>query len=102
MLEDLIRRARRRFVLNESLAQFSFAAAVSVAGLALVLILGTRFLEWWTLGVFAAVGVSIGLYKIYKRTPDTYTTAVKLDVNAKLQDALSTAVYFSKHETPSG
>jgi hypothetical protein len=102
MVEDLIRRARRRLVLNETLAQFSFAAAVSVAGFALVLILGTRFLEWWTLAVFAAVGVGIGFYKIYNRTPGTYTTAIKLDGNAGLKDVLSTAVYFSEHQTGSG
>jgi hypothetical protein len=97
MVEDLIRRARRRFVLNESLAQFAFAAAVSVAGFALVLILGTRFLQWWTLAVFATAGVGIGLYRVYSRTPDSYATAIKLDGNAGLQDALSTALYFSDH-----
>ena len=101
MVEDLIRRARRRFVLNEALAQSSFAAAMSVAGFALVLILGTRFLEWWTLAVFAAAGVAIGLYRIYKRTPDSYTTAIALDGKAGIQDALSTAVYFSAHHTSS-
>jgi hypothetical protein len=95
MVEDLIRRARRRFVLNESLAQFAFAAAVSVAGFALVLILGTRFLEWWSFAVFVTAGIGIGLYRVYTRTPDSYTTAIRLDSNASLQDALSTALYFS-------
>ena len=35
MVEDLIRRARRRFLLNETLAQFAFAAAVVVGGFVL-------------------------------------------------------------------
>jgi hypothetical protein len=98
MVESLIRRARRRFLLNETLAQFAFAAAVSVAGFVLVLIFGTRYLEWWTLGTFAAAGIAIGCYRIYHRMPGAYTTAVRLDEIAHLQDALSTALYFSGHE----
>src|ERR1700733_7028995 len=99
MIEDLIRRARRRILLNETLAQFSFAAAVVVAGFVLLLIFGTRYLEWWTLGVFAAAGVAIGSYRVYKRTPGQYETAVRLDETAHLHDSLSTALYFSGHET---
>jgi hypothetical protein len=97
MIEDLIRRARRRFVLNETLAQFAFAAAVFVSGFVLMLILGTRYLEWWTLGVFAAVGMAIGSYRVFQKAPDSYTTAVRLDENAQLHDALSTALHFSGH-----
>src|SRR5579863_8123422 len=97
MVDDLIRRARRRFLLNETLAQFAFAAAISIAGFVLMLIFGTRYLEWWTLGIFAAAGVAIGSYRVYRRTPGQYATAVRLDENAHLQDALSTALYFSGH-----
>src|SRR5580698_5994825 len=99
MVEDLIRRARRRFLLNETLSQFAFAAAVSVAGFVLVLIFGTRYLEWWTLGIFAAVGLGIGTWRVYRRTPSPYTAAVRLDENAQLHDALSTALHFSSHDT---
>jgi hypothetical protein len=95
MIEDLIRRARRRFLLNETLAQFAFAAAVSVGGLVLVLLFGTRYLEWWTLGIFAVAGIAIGSWRVFKRMPSPYTTAVRLDENARLHDALSTALYFS-------
>src|SRR5579872_6050823 len=98
MVEDLIRRARRRFLLNEALAQIAFAVAVLAGGFALLLILGTRYMEWWTLGIFAIAGLGIGLYRVYKRTPGAYATAVKLDENARLQDALSTALYFSSHQ----
>ena len=94
MIEDLIRRARRRLLLNETLAQFAFAVAVSVAGFVLVLIFGTRYLEWWTLGIFAAAGIAIGFWRVYRRTPGDYTTAVRLDENAHLHDALSTALIF--------
>src|ERR1700722_20230372 len=102
MIEDLIRRARRRFLLNETLAQFAFATAVSIAGFVLVLIFGTRYLEWWTLCIFAVAGVAIGAYRVYRRTPGEYSTAVRLDANGQLHDALSTALYFSGHQSGSG
>jgi hypothetical protein len=102
MIEDLIRRARRRLVVNETLAQFAFAAAVSVGGFVLLLIFGTRYLEWWTLGIFAAAGVAIGSWRVFKRTPTPYATAVRLDENARLHDALSTALYFAGDVTGAG
>lgn len=97
MVEELIGRARRRFLLNETLAQSAFAAALVVGGFALLLIVGTRYMEWWTLAIFAAAGIVIGLRRIVKRTPDSYATAVQVDANAGLKDALSTALYFSNH-----
>src|SRR5579863_9294921 len=95
MIEDLIRRARRRLLLNETLAQLAFAAAISAGGFVLMLLFGTRYLEWWTLGIFAAAGVGVGLWRVYQRTPGEYSTAVRLDENAHLHDALSTAHYFA-------
>ena len=100
MVEDLIRRAQRRFVFNEALGQLAFAGAFPLAGLALILILGTRFLEWWTLGLFAAAGIAAGGIRLYRATPDVYTTAVRVDRNAQLHDVLSTAVYFTTHDAP--
>ena len=101
MVDDLIRRARHRFLFNESLAQFAFAAAVGVAGFVLMLILGTRFMGWGILALFAAAGIVIGSWRVWKRMPDAYATAVKLDENARLHDTLSTALYFSLHDAES-
>jgi hypothetical protein len=70
MVEDLIRRARRRFLFNETLAQSAFAAAVVVGGFALLLIVGTRYMEWWTLAIFAAAGIGIGAHRVYRRALD--------------------------------
>jgi len=97
MVEDLIVRARRRFLLNETLAQTAFAAAVFAAGFVLILVLGTRFLEWWPLSIFAASGLGIGFRRVWKRTPGRYETATRVDENAHLHDALSTALYFAGH-----
>ena len=99
MVEDLIRRARRRFVFNGALGQFALAAAITTAGLALILILGTRYLEWWTLALFGAAGLAVGVARAWRSAPDAYSTAVRLDENAHLSDALSTALYFSTHPT---
>jgi hypothetical protein len=96
MVEDLIRRARRRFVFNEALGQLAFAGAFAVAGLALILVLGTRYLDWWTLAVFGALGVAIGVARAWRSAPDEYSTAVRLDQNARLSDTLSTAFYFAR------
>ncbi|HEX4136060.1 MAG TPA: hypothetical protein VHY84_15705 [Bryobacteraceae bacterium] len=101
MIEDLIRRARRRFLLNETLAQSAFAAAVLVGGFVLMLIFGTQYLEWWTLGIFAVAGVAIGSYRVRQRTPGRYATAVQVDENAHLHDALSTALHFGDHSAGS-
>jgi hypothetical protein len=96
MVEDLIRRARLRFILNETLGQTAFAAAVLIAGISLILVLGTRWLEWWTLSLFALIGVGWGAWRIYRALPDGYVTAVRLDANAGLSDTLSTALHFSE------
>jgi hypothetical protein len=101
LVEDLIRRARRRFVVNEALGQLAFAASITIAGITLVLVLGTRYLEWWTLALFAAAGLAIGAWRVVRRVPGQYSTAVSLDQTAGLSDALSTSLYFSVHNTAS-
>jgi hypothetical protein len=95
MVEDLIRRARRRFAVNEALGQLAFAASVAAAGLILLLILGTRYLEWWALALFSVAGAGIGAWRALRRIPGRYETAVSLDQSAGLSDTLSTALYFS-------
>jgi hypothetical protein len=95
MIDDLIRRARRRYCLNEALAQIVFVAAVCVAGIILLLIVGTRYFGWWTVAVPATAGTALGIFRFRRRTPDSYATAIRVDRNANLHDALSTALYFS-------
>jgi hypothetical protein len=100
MIEDLIRRARRRLIVNEALSQSALACAFLVGGLALILIVGTRYLEWWTLGLFAAAGIAIGAVRIRRSIPGEYAAAVQVDKNAALKDSLSTALWFSQHAAP--
>jgi len=95
MVEDLISRARRRFILNETLGQIAFAAAVALAGTALILLVGTRWLEWWTLTFFVVAGLAWGAWRVWRAVPDRYATAVRLDSSAGLSDSLSTALHFA-------
>lgn len=101
MIDALIQRARTRLVLNEALAQTAFAAAVFAGGVALVLIVGTRLLEWWPLAFFGFAGAVAGLWRGWRAVPTLYAVAVKLDENAGLADSLSTALHFTSHESGS-
>ncbi len=94
MVEDLIQRARRRLLINETLGQTAFAAAVMAGGFALILLVGTRYLEWWTLALFAAVGIGLGIYRVAQAVPTAYAAALRVDASAQLNDALSTALHF--------
>lgn len=101
MVEDLIQRARRRLLLNETLAQTAFVAAVMAGGFALILLVGTRYLEWWSLALFAVVGIGLGIYRILKASPTPYAAALQLDSSAELNDSLSTAFYFTSTKADS-
>jgi hypothetical protein len=97
MVENLIRRAQRRFLLNEALAQSALAAAIAVGGFALLLIAGTALLGLWTLIIFAAAGIAVAVVRLRRHTPDEYAIAVHIDQSQQLHDAVSTAFYFSRH-----
>jgi hypothetical protein len=95
MLQELIHKARRRLLFNEVLKQFALSAALAIGGLALLLIVGTRYLQWWVVAFFA-VGVSAWAYvKLRRKLPSDYSAAVWLDDKAGLHDSLSTAHYFA-------
>ena len=95
MLQELIHNARRRLLFNEVVKQFALSAALAIGGLALLLTLGTRYVEWWVVVLFAA-GVTVwAAAKLRKRLPSDYAAAVWLDDKAGLHDSLSTAHYFA-------
>ena len=102
MVENLIRSAKRRFFLNEALAQSALAATIAVGGFAFLLIVGTGLLGMWSLVVFAAAGIGIAIYRLRQRMPDEYSTAVRVDHSQQLHDTLSTAVYFSRQPAKAG
>ncbi len=97
MIEDLVHRARRRLVLNETLGQVVSAAAFACGGVALVLILGTRYFEWWIVAVPAGIALALGAAKTWRHFPGVYAIAQRLDRSAGLPDLLSTAIHFRNH-----
>src|ERR1700722_1596475 len=100
MLQELIHNARRRLLFNEVLKQFALSAALAIAGLAMLLTLGTRYLEWWVVALFA-VGVTVWTAaKLRQRLPSDYAAAVWLDDKTGSHDSISTAHYFTVSKAP--
>ncbi len=99
MLQELIHSARRRLLFNEVLKQFALSAALAIGGLALLLTVGTRYVQWWVVALFAAAVIVWAAAKLRKRLPNDYAAAVWLDAKADLHDSLSTAHYFARKST---
>jgi hypothetical protein len=97
MIEDLIDRARRRLLLNQTFGQLVSAAAFACGGVALILFVGTRYFEWWTVALPAAVALGVGGWRVWRHFPGSYVIAQRLDRNAGLPDLLSTAIHFRNH-----
>jgi len=95
MVADLIRQARRRFFRNEMLAWSARAMSAALAGMVLLLILGTQILGWQWLVLFPAVCFAGGLMLAVRRLPSHYLMAQRIDRRLALADTLSTACYFS-------
>lgn len=95
MISSFIELARRRYLWNEVLAQFAFAAALLLGGVILLLLAGTQLLDWRLILLLAAIGLGVGLYRTMRRMPSPYHIAVLVDNRAGLHDALSTALFFS-------
>jgi hypothetical protein len=100
MLRQLIRSARRRLLWNEALKQFALSAALAIAGVALLLTLGTRYIEWWLVALFAIAVLVWAVARLRKGLPSEYAAAVWLDEKSGLHDSLSTAHYFATHRAP--
>src|SRR5690349_18021699 len=93
-IPEVARRARRRLFWNEVLAQGMYALSAGLAGVVLLLIAGTQFLDWRWLVLLPVITVGIGAYRIWRRLPGEYTALQLVDRRLKLADSLSTALYF--------
>lgn len=78
--------------------------SAAMAGLILLLLFGTDFLDWRWITVLAAASLGAGFWKLRREIPSSYGTARKIDTRLGLQDTLSTAYYYGSAEcrrTPS-
>lgn len=95
-LDDLIRRARRRHLANVAFKKGVVAVCAGVAGLILLLLLGTQVLDWrWIAALFAA-GLGAGFWNLRRQIPSPYRVAQSIDRRVGLSDALSTAFFYSR------
>ncbi len=98
-LDVLIRRARRRHLINVALRQGVLAGCAAVAGLILLLLLGTQILDWpWIAALFAA-GLVVGLWNLRRQIPSHYRVAQSIDRRVGLSDTLSTAFFYNRLAT---
>src|SRR5579872_1574800 len=98
MVAALVRRARRRYLGNELLAQGTWAASAGMAGVILLLLAGTQILDWPFLVAITAGTLAVGTYRTLRRVPSAYTIAQLMDRRLFLADTLSTALYFARTE----
>ena len=94
MICQLIRKARRRFLVNEIFAQSALALSVAISGAILILLLGTQLLDWRLLLAISILSLGLGLYRVFRRVPSRYRIAQLVDRRLGLSDSLSTALFF--------
>jgi hypothetical protein len=95
----LLRRARRRFLLNGLLEEGANALAGALAGFILLLILGAQILDWRLILLLPIGAAGAGLYRLRRRLPSAYRIAQIIDRRLELADTLSTAVFFSSESS---
>ena len=72
------------------------AASVAMAGVILILVLGSQLLDWRWPPLFAVATFVLAFYRTARRVPSPYRVAQIADERLALRDSLSTAVYFSQ------
>lgn len=93
-LWTLLQRVRRRLLTQLILEQIIVAFGAAMAGVAILLLLGTQVLDWyWLVGVFAAA-FAFGMWRVVRRAPSRYQLAQTIDARLELHDTLSTAYFF--------
>jgi hypothetical protein len=97
----LVRRAKRRLLCNELLAQGANAASAALLGFILLLLIGTQVLNWQWLLLIPLGAAAAGAYQTRRRMPSAYKVAQIIDHRAQLADTLSTALYFNDGEPSS-
>ena len=89
-----IRRARRRILANELLAQGVNAFCAALFAFILLLLAGSEVLRWEWLLLLPAAAAGIGVILALRRLPSPYVTAQIVDRRMGLTDTLSTAWFF--------
>ena len=99
MVFETVRYARFRILAGEMLRHASYAASAAFAALILLLLAGTQILSWAWLLPWPVITLGAGLYLTWRRAPTDYQAAQRVDHNLKLEDTLSTALFFTTAPT---
>jgi hypothetical protein len=99
-VSQLLKKARRRCLLDLVLDQSALAISIAMAGAILLLLTGTSLLEWYWIAALAIASLAIGLYRFRRRVPSEYKLAQRIDWKMNLADALSTAKFFADMHSP--
>jgi hypothetical protein len=92
----LVDRARRRLFHNQLFAQGAHAAVAILIAFILLLLAGTRFLDWRWMALVSTITVAAALYRARQRLPSPYGAAQVVDRRMDLADTISTAVHFER------
>lgn len=90
-IQAVISAAERRRLLVLAVEQAAAAAALTLAGIVLMLLLGTRILNWYWLALLALAGLVLVAMRVRSRPLAPYRLAQILDQRLQLSDSLSTA-----------
>jgi hypothetical protein len=91
---------RRRYITTQLLRQGVVAATAGLAGLILLLLLGTQVMDWAWPAVLFAGAFGWGCWRFLRALPSAYRLAQMTDQRLGLADALSTAFYFQAETGP--
>jgi hypothetical protein len=92
-VEKVVRSAWERRLLVLAVERGAIAAALVLATLLLMLLVGTQILDWQWLALLAVIGLGTAGYQVRQRLLGHYRVAQLLDRRLQLADSLSTAWY---------
>lgn len=90
-VEALVRSALRRRLFVLVIEEAALPCAVALAGVAVLLVLGTDILNWFWPLLLGAMAAAFAVFRVHVRTFPPYRMAQVLDQRLGLQDSLATA-----------
>jgi hypothetical protein len=86
-----------RQVRNLLVDETSFSATLALGGGILLLLFGTRILDWYWLVLLFAGSFAVGAWRARRKIQSPYQVAQAIDRRLEFHDALSTAFFFESH-----
>ncbi|MFN3325153.1 MAG: hypothetical protein ACK5AZ_16785 [Bryobacteraceae bacterium] len=95
-MTELIRNARRRQIVNLLFEQATSATVAAMCAVIVLLLVGTQILNWYWLLIVFAGSLGFGISRLRRQAPSPYEVAQQIDRRMNLDDALSTAYFYSQ------